>query len=231
MKNSDLTRIAEELVAPATDVKLVADHSPHRAWDEGFLQIRRVTLQNEYANGEMSREYSYDYVERNALDAVAIVLESGEGQICLRTAIRPPLLFRKQEQVPILDPEPSAIAWEVPAGLIEPAEKGESGIQQCAARETLEEVGLVVPAKRFAKLGAAVALSAGVIGEKIYFLHARVQPSDAGAPTEDGSPLEERAEVRWVSIEAALAAIERGEIVDIKTEVAIRRLADFQRSR
>lgn len=40
--------------------------------EKGFLRLRRLTLQSVYANGEVSREFPYDLVERDAIDAVAI---------------------------------------------------------------------------------------------------------------------------------------------------------------
>jgi ADP-ribose pyrophosphatase len=45
------------------------------------------------------------------------------------------------------------------------------------------------------------------------------------APLEgDGSPLEEGAVLAWRELGAAIAACERGEIEDGKTEIALRRL-------
>jgi len=231
MKRAEKLPSPDSLEGGATQVRVVADHSADRAWNEGFLQIRRVTLQNEYHDGLKSREYAYDFVERNALDAVAIVLESEDGLICMRTAIRPPLLFRAEGRVPVTLERASAVVWEVPAGLIEPGEKGESGILGCASRETLEEVGLAIEPSNFSALGPPMALCPGVIGEMIYFCHATANVADAGKPTEDGSPLEERAEVRWVSLDEALQAVRSGIVSDIKTEVAIRRLAELRGTR
>jgi len=118
------------------------------------------------------------------------------------------------------------VQWEVPAGLVEPDERGEEGLRACAARETLEEVGLAVAPSAFEALGPPVALSPGVIGEKIYFLVADVDPSQRGTPTEDGSPVEADARVRFVPLDDALAATRSGVVADVKTEVALRRLAE-----
>jgi ADP-ribose diphosphatase len=41
----------------------------------------------------------------------------------------------------------------------------------------------------------------------------------------DGSPLEEGADLRWRPLADAIAACERGDIEDAKTEIALRRLA------
>ena len=210
-----------------TEIEVVDDLSAERAWDEGFLRIRRLKIRNRYEDGTQSREYAYDFVERHAMDAVAIVLEApgGEfGRICLRTALRPPIAFRSGYEVPILGDD-SPVVWEVPAGLIEPEESGELGLRTCASRETLEEVGLSIPPEDFGPLGGAVSLSPGVIAELLHFYHVVADPALAETPTEDGSPAEERAQICWMPLEEAFHALERGEISDVKTEVAIRRLA------
>ena len=66
----------------------------------------------------------------------------------------------------------------------------------------------------------------GVIGERIHFLVATVDPSVRGVPTEDGSPTEERAAILFVPLHEALAACEDGRVEDAKTEIALRRLRD-----
>lgn len=207
---------------PSIEVAVVEDHSATARCDEGFLELRRLTLRNRYADGTESALYRYDLVTRDALDAVAIVLfaqTEGGLSVCLRSALRPPLAFR--------DDEPGPVEWEVPAGLIEPHERGEAGRRGCAAREALEEVGLEVPPEAFEVLGPAVYLSPGVMAERLHFLAARVRPEARGAPTEDGSPVEERAQIRFVPLERALEACRDGRIRDIKTETAIRRLTEL----
>src|SRR6185503_16515789 len=109
--------------------------------------------------------------------------------------------------LPIPDPEPQASVWEVPAGLVEPEEKGAEGLRACAARETLEEVGIAVEPETFSALGPATWLSPGVIGEKIHYLEARVAPDASGTPTMDGSAVEEKGESRFVLVRDALAAV------------------------
>jgi ADP-ribose pyrophosphatase len=207
---------------------VVEEHTATARCDEGFLRLRRLTLRNRYPDGTASAAYRYDMVERDALDAVAIVLHADGPSgptICLRTALRPPLAFRRPEMVPIADPAPRTALWEVPAGLVEPGERGETGLRACASRETLEEVGLHVAPERFVRLGPEATLSPGVIGEKIWYLAAEVVPAERGTPTEDGSPVEERAVVRFVPVREALAATRDGRIADVKTEVAVHRLA------
>lgn len=193
----------------------------------GFLQLRRMTLQNEYSQATRSKPYAYDLVERNAIDAVAIVIERrvrGDSFICLRTALRPPLIKRTGYAIPIRESKATPVQWEVPAGLVEKSERGVKGLRACAARETEEEVGYVLPGSRFKELGHGVTLSPGVIGEKIYFLHAELGRDVLRAPGGDGSAVEENAEVVFVSLAEALTAVNDGRIADVKTEIAIRRL-------
>jgi ADP-ribose pyrophosphatase len=212
---------------PRVRIEVVAEERDPAA--KPFLRVRRPLLRNHYADGTTSRDYAYDMVERDAIDAVGIVLwaETPDGTIiCLRAGLRPPLAFRDRYALPIPDPTPAAMIWEIPAGLVEPDEQGPEGLRACAARETLEEVGLRIDPAAFGALGPAVALSPGVIGEKVHFLEARTDADARGEPTMDGSAVEERGEIRWLLLDDALAATRDGRIADVKTEIAIRRLAE-----
>lgn len=199
--------------------------------EKGFLRLRRLTLQSVYANGEVSREFPYDLVERDAIDAVAILLErtiDGLPCICVRSSLRPPLAFRPSYALPIREEVAAPVQWEVPAGLVERDEHGEEGLRACAARETEEEVGYQIAPSHFALLGPALALSPGVIGEKIFFLHARVDADAKIVPVGDGSVVEDNAESVFISLTEALAAVRDGRISDVKTEIAVRRLAELR---
>jgi 8-oxo-dGTP pyrophosphatase MutT (NUDIX family) len=217
---SEDTKDEPEAVPDVTLEVLDEQTDPREA---GFLRVRRLTLRNLYPDGTRSAPYRYDVVERDATDAVALVLESADGRIALRTALRPPLAFRGRYAVP-QERDLHPVLWEIPAGLVEPGETGEAGLRSCAVRETREEVGLELAPADFQRLGPAVCLSPGVLAERIHFMHARVEPEARGVPLEDGSPTEERAEIRFVSTHAALRATQSGSITDIKTELAIRRL-------
>ncbi len=198
---------------------------------KGFLRLRRLTLRNRYSDGSQSEEYRYDLVERDATDAVAILLEriiDGVAYLCLRSSLRPPLAFRPDYALPIAELRAMPVQWEVPAGLVEKDERGEDGLRECAARETEEEVGFKIDAAEFALVGPAVALSPGVMGEKIYFLHAKVSNDVPQVPVGDGSVVEAHAEVVFVPLREALLAVRDGRISDVKTEVAIRRLSELR---
>jgi ADP-ribose pyrophosphatase len=221
--------------APPIDVEVVRDRTRETPPDEGFLRLRRLVLRNRRPDGTHGPEYRYDLVERDAIDAVVIVLyaRTPEVRVCLRSALRPPLAFRPGYAVPLREPAPRPMQWEVPAGLIEPDEHGVEGIAACAARETLEETGLVVPAAAFAPRGAPGPLSPGVLAEKLHYVAAEVDAGAALALAErphegegDGSPVEADAVVRFIALADALALVRAGRLPDTKTEVAIRRLAD-----
>jgi len=216
---------------PQPELHLLEDRTADSRCDEGFLRLHRGRYQLQWPDGERSAPFAYDTVRRRALDAVAIVLwrrEPGRAgaSLLLRSAVRPPLWLRRQEAVPLRAELPVA-QWEVPAGLVEPTERGEAGLRRCAARETLEETGLRLPPEAFALLGPPVLPTAGVLGEMVWFLAAEV-PAQAGAepPRGDGSPLEARAELRWLPLEAALEAARAGALPDSKTELAVRRLLE-----
>ncbi len=220
---------ADPWKTPEIGVDTIEDLSAESRCDQGFLRVKRLVLRNRYPDGTESAPYRYDLVEREATDAVVLALHAtvdGAPAICLRSSLRPPLRFRPGYRLPI-PAELEPVIWELPAGLVEPDEHGPDGLARCAARETLEETGLDVAAERFRALGPAVYLTPGVIAEKIHFLAAEVDPSLRGAPTLDGSPVEEHAVVRFVPLAEALAACADGRVADAKTEIGVRRLADL----
>ncbi len=215
---------------PKIAIEIVKDETASMRSDEGFVRVRRLVLRNRYADGTASREYRYDCAERDAMDAVGIVLVDRAGRVCLRSSIRPPIALRPGYSLPLPEKEKGdPTLFEIPAGLVEPDEKGEDGLRACCARETMEEVGIDTPPSSFTRLGVAVYLTPGLIAEQIHVFVADVDSATAVAPGMDGSPVEERAQIEWVSIEDALAACRDGRIADVKTEVAIRRLAEARR--
>ncbi|MBX3246200.1 MAG: NUDIX hydrolase [Myxococcales bacterium] len=204
-------------------VELVEDLSPPQP--PGFLQLRRRVLQNRYADRSLSAPYSYDSVDRAALDAVVLVLFTPSRRVLLRTSLRPPLCFRPERlQVPEGAPGGGPVLWELPAGLIEPEEHGPEGLRAACARETLEETGYALEPMAFEPLGAPVYLSPGVIAERLHYFAVEVDEGARGVPTEDGTPVEAGAAVRFFALDEALSACERGDIGDVKSEVGLRRL-------
>ena len=212
-----------------TTVSVVRQDKTGEAKENPYLSLHRLTLQNTYRDGSQSRLYPYDAVLRKWLDAVTIILTShidGAVHICLRSAIRPPLLLRQQCPIPVPESNRSGIIWELPAGLLEPNDTGETGILRRARIEIEEETGYSVPLSRIALMKGAPFLTPGTMPERMWYAVAAVADvNQRSHPQGDGSPVEENASIMWVSLESALRLCEDGAIEDLKTELGIRRLA------
>jgi ADP-ribose pyrophosphatase len=204
--------------------------------DGGFFGVRRVRLRNRRVDGSCSAEYECDFVVRpKGIDAVVVAIfhrTGGEVRVLLREGLRPALaLGRAPEDLPVPDGRTYVGLTEVVAGIIEKGDVGEAGILQRAAIEVEEEAGLVVPAARVFRLGAATFPSPGSIPERYHLVAVEVDdPKPPRAPAGDGSPMEEGASIRWMALHDAIAACVRGEIEDAKTELALRRLAEHLRA-
>ncbi|HLE44516.1 MAG TPA: NUDIX hydrolase [Methylomirabilota bacterium] len=106
----------------------------------------------------------------------------------------------------------AAVLWEVPAGTIEPGEAPEA----CARRELGEEAGY--RAGRLEPLGEALA-DPGLTDERLFLFVAR---DLASVPRHLDA--DEQIEVTAVPLAEAYRMIERGEILDAGTLVALLRL-------
>ena len=98
------------------------------------------------------------------------------------------------------------------------------------AEQLADRVGVMARGKMVAEGTPAELMSASPTTTISFELPHEVDPAAFGEPTEDGTPVEERAKVRFVPLSRALAACAEGVIGDIKTELAIRRLADRERN-
>jgi ADP-ribose pyrophosphatase len=116
---------------------------------------------------------------------------------------------------------------ELVAGILEDGDRGEDGLRQRAAAEVLEEAGFQVSPSAVALLGAGSFPSPGAMAEKFFFTAVEVDPSTQGPLDGDGSPMEEGADTRWLALDAAIAACVAGDIQDLKTELGLRRFADW----
>ena len=202
--------------------------SDTKAGEGGFLSLRRLRLRARLDDGSTSREGLYDYVERPVgLDAVVLALwtrgEDGQVRVLLRDGLRVPLIFgRGGDNVP-------RRFTEVVAGILEEGEAGPAAIARRAAAEAHEEAGLRVDAAKVMPLGPAMYPTPGMCPELFHLVACEVSAEQAAAaehPAGDGSPFEEGAEVRWALLDEALAACARGEILDMKTELILRRLKE-----
>ena len=211
-------------------VEIVERSDAEPRFPDPFLSLHRLTLRNIHEDGAPGPEYPYDAVLRKWLDAVVLVLVAdadGDRCVCLRSCIRPPLLLRETVDLPIPDGREFHTLWELPAGLIEGGDRGPDGIRRRAAAEALEEAGYRVEPGSFDLAACAPFLSPGTIPERIWYATARVDDTASSVePEGDGSEVEAGAVVRWIPIDEAVAMCDRCEILDAKTELGIRRLAD-----
>lgn len=220
----------------SVEIEVQEDRSAQVPSDQGFIKVRRLVLRVRYEDGTWSEPFRYDVADRDALDAVLMVLHAprkgypDDPYVCMRTALRPPVWLRRQRRLPVPDVHPEAMLWEMPAGLIEPDEQGEQAVQKTAARETEEETGFKIPAEAFAVLGPPVFLSPGLSGEKLHIVHAEVDPSQVRQVTTKEA-LERASRIEWWTLSEALAHAARGIVQDCKTELALHRFRAWLTSR
>lgn len=200
----------------------------------GFLRhvSRTLRIVGDEVPLEARQPFEYDEVDRRGLDAVVVVPhfseqdESGRARtwVVLRSAARPPVLLRDQDRFrgSLGGAEP---LWEVPAGLVEAGEESDDGLKRAVARELEEETGFLLALTAIEQLGPSGYPCPGVIAERQYFFSADVTTAPSTRPSLDGSPLEFVGEVFAIPLDRALRELERLGPIDIKTEVALRRLS------
>jgi ADP-ribose pyrophosphatase len=203
------------------DLKEIELLSDERVGQGGHLVIRRLKMRLVLADGTRTREGAWDFVERPmGLDAVVLCLwrRGVTGvEVLLRSSLRVPLNFGRPE------PRPQMLFTELVAGILEPGDN----LQERAAAEALEEAGVRVSAASVQQLGGPMFPTPGMCAEQFHFAACEVAADAvASEPQGDGSPFEQGARLEWVSLAEAFARIARGELQDLKTEVALRRLRD-----
>lgn len=202
-----------------------------RVGEGGFLAIRRLRMRNRRADGSVSPPYVCDAIARPyGQDAVVVAIyarAAGGVQVLVRDGLRPALLAgRDPGRAPLPEPPPAMFLTELVAGIVEPGDVGADGLRQRAAHEVDEEAGFTVVPAAIAILGAGAYPSPGSMIEKFYFTAVEVDPAAQHALAGDGSPMEEGARTRWLPLDDAIEACVRGELVDLKTELGLRRLRD-----
>ncbi len=215
-------------------IEVVEDRTATSRCDEGFLRLKRLRARNRREDGSRSAEYPIDLIDRPTLDAVGVVVWAqvthDRVEVLTRRGLRPAAYFRRGKPTALPEGE-YLLVEELVAGVLEPGELGADALRRRAAEEVREEAGIELDPARIEILGGPFFMLPGIASEKIHLACAQV-PRAAGEParldapgTGDGSPLEEGAELRWRTLAEALAACERGEIEDAKTELGLRRLA------
>jgi ADP-ribose pyrophosphatase len=214
---------------PSIELRVVQDQSAPAG--AGFLRLRRRLLRACYPDGSGSEPFSYDCVERTALDAVVVAahyLGAGAQRfVYLRSALRPPVGLRPMDCRPWPEKSPLGVLWELPAGLVEPDECSREGLARCAARELGEELGFELPPEALRPLGPSTFPAPALIGERHHYFHVVVSPEQRMRPSEDGSVLERDAAVLALPLEEALTLVRHGQIEDAKTELGLRRLTEI----
>lgn len=210
--------------------ELIID-SDERVGEGGFLALRRMRIRNRRVDGSVSAQYTCDAVVRPyGQDAVvvAVFARTPRGiEILLRDGLRPALaLGRDPACAPLPEAPHDVFFTELVAGIIEAHDKGEAGLRVRASEEVAEEAGFAVTPESIILLGAGSLPSPGCMVEKFYFAAAEVDPTTQQPLSGDGSPMEEGARTRWLGLEDAIAACVNGELSDLKTELALRRLAE-----
>ncbi|MEM9462191.1 MAG: NUDIX hydrolase [Myxococcota bacterium] len=200
--------------------------------DGGFMAVRRLRMRNRRDDGSLSKPYICDFLVRpKGVDAVVVAIyHRGDAgvRVLLREGLRPALSKgRPVESLPIADSRTYLTFTEVVAGIIEVDDRGEQGVRSRAALEVQEEAGFVVSADDVIFLGAGSFPSPGSMPEKFWLMAVEVPTTTAPQePMGDGSPMEEGATTRWISLDEAIAACVDGRIEDAKTELVLRRLAE-----
>ena len=214
---------------------LIVD-SDERTGEGGFLAIRRLRLRNRRRDGSASAPYVCDAIVRPyGQDAVVVAVYADDApagadrrvRVLVREGLRPVLaLARDAAAAPLPEPAPSIWLAELVAGIVETGDRGEAGLRARAAAEVEEEAGFTVDPANIELLGAGMLPSPGCMIEKFYFAAVRVDPAEQQPLAGDGSPMEEGARTRWLGLDEAIAACERGDVADLKTELGLRRLRD-----
>jgi ADP-ribose pyrophosphatase len=223
------------------DVEVVDDRTAGSPSDQGFLRVRRLVCRTVFADGGRSEPYACDVVSRAKTDAVAVVVYEVERpagaspapaggrravRVALKTGVRPPVWLRRAKALAQPDPRPYGALAEVVAGMLEPEDVGPAGVERRAAIEALEEAGVRVDAARVRPLGAPSFPSPGVTDEKVHFRAIEASLRGLGPPAGDGSAMEAGGGVVVMGLREAIDACRFGDVPDLKTEVALLRLAD-----
>jgi ADP-ribose pyrophosphatase len=175
------------------------------------VKAKRLESRRVYAGKVVSVDV--DQVEEpGGVRAVREVLRHPGSVAVLAVHADGRLVLVRQYRYPVDDD-----VWELPAGRLDPGE----GPEEAARRELVEEVGL--EAAELTRMSVFYT-TPGFCDEVMYLFRATGLTSVTARPEED-----ERIEAREVSLEEARAMIDRGELREAKTLVAV--LMEVERRR
>lgn len=211
------------------DVEVVEDRTDTSTCQGGFLKLRRLRVRNVYADGTRSEPYACDVMSRTQVDAVAVVLHerAGDGvRVMLKEGLRPAVYLRRTKAIEHREAEPVLKVLEIAAGVLEAKDGGPGGIERRAADEAREECRVDVRPSDVAPLGGPSFPSPGVTDERVHFRAVEVPLHEGGHADGDGSPMEQGTRAVVLDLVEAIARCRRGDIPDMKTELALLRLCD-----
>jgi ADP-ribose pyrophosphatase len=226
-----VTKQGGDVAGPDVELSELIIDGDERVGEGGFLALRRLRLRNRRVDGSASRGYVCDVVVRPyGQDAVVVAIYASTPrgiEILVRECLRPALtLGRDPARAPLPEAASGLFLTELVAGIIEESDRGEDGLRTRAAAEVHEEAGFAVAPGEVVLLGAGMLPSPGCLVEKFYFTAVKVDPSAQQPLAGDGSPMEEGATTRWWLLDDAIEACRTGVLVDLKTELGLRRLRE-----
>lgn len=195
-----------------------------------FFTVEGYRLVNDYGGGKRSKSYSCESVHRRGTDGVAILVyrrgRGGQTEILLKECIRPPILLRAP-RVRGKRPNPPLLL-EIVAGSREPGDQTQTDLKKRAAAEILEEAGIRVKPALVMPMGLPVFTSPGGLSEEVHIFQCDVTGlPQSGAQMHGAHPLELHAPLHWIPLETGLQWLRSGKVADAKTEIAIRRFAEW----
>jgi len=216
-----------------TDIEVVEDRTAGSLADEGFLRVKRLLVRSVREDGSRGEPYTCDVLSRQNVDAVAVLLYDDldtagrrDVRVVLKDGARPAVTLRRDRTLVQPDRGTFATVTEMCAGMLEPEDQGPDGVERRAAAEAREECGADVSVADVRPLGAPMFPSPGVTDEKVYFASAPVVVDLLQPAGGDGSGMEEGTRTVVLTLREAIAMCRSGEIPDMKTEIALLRLAD-----
>jgi ADP-ribose pyrophosphatase len=210
-------------------------NGPETIGQGGFLTLLSCRMRNVFTDGNASDWYQLECVSPPFNDAVVLILyaplQDGEVLVAMRRGVRPNLTLRSRNQTLLkIDGEAlTGITWELPAGGVEPQDlvPGGAGFKGRAVLEAWEEAGLKIKQKDLFPLGPPSFSAPAICYERLHFLAAKVDPEAAQPPPGDGHPMEQGGGMSFISLKEALEWCCKGRIMDLKSEVGLKRLAEL----